>query len=141
MSKLSHDDKMGRSVLGLIAGDEVRHFNFYRDMALAGFREDPTTMMVAARRQVEAFAMPGTGIPGFTRHAVRVSRAGIYGMDQFINGVVAPVLVAWDIEHIEGLSKDGEIARTELFAFMDSVKERVVAQSAKSERQQGESPL
>ena len=36
-------------------------------------------MMIAVSKQVSTFAMPGTGIPSFTRHAVRIAKEGIYG--------------------------------------------------------------
>ena len=62
-AKLPKDDKIGRNVLALVAGDETKHYLFYRDLALAAFAIDPSTMMIAAAKQVSAFAMPGTGIP------------------------------------------------------------------------------
>ena len=33
--------------------------------------------MIAVSKQVSTFAMPGTGIPSFTRHAVRIAKEGI----------------------------------------------------------------
>jgi len=83
---------MGRNVLALIAGDETKHYLFYRDLALAGFAIDPSAMMIAAAKQASNFAMPGSGIPNFTRHAVRIAREGIYGLSQFLKDVLDPVL-------------------------------------------------
>ena len=124
-ARLPKDDKMGRLVLGTVAGDETKHFMFYRDLALAAFAIDPSAMMQAAARQVVAFAMPGTGIPGFTRHAVRIAREGIYGLGQFLSDVVEPVLTAWDVTHIPSLSLDADKARTEMMAFGDKIRENV----------------
>ncbi|NNN00935.1 MAG: acyl-ACP desaturase [Acidimicrobiaceae bacterium] len=117
-AKLPKDDKMGRNVLALIAGDETKHYLFYRDLAMAAFAIDPSTMMIAAAKQVRSFAMPGTGIPSFTRHAVRIAREGIYGLGQFLRDVLDPVLNLWDVDHLAGLSADAERARQELSDFI-----------------------
>ena len=109
---------MGRNVLALIAGDETKHYLFYRDLAMAAFAIDPSTMMIAAAKQVRGFAMPGTGIPSFTRHAVRIAREGIYGMGQFLRDVLDPVLGLWDVDHLAGLSAEAERARTDLADFV-----------------------
>ncbi|MGD0055178.1 MAG: acyl-ACP desaturase [Acidimicrobiales bacterium] len=109
-------DKMGRNVLALIAGDETKHYLFYRDLALAAFAIDPSAMMIAAARQASNFAMPGTGIPNFTRHAVRIAREGIYGLSQFLKDVLDPVLQLWDVDHLAGLSPEAERARIDLQA-------------------------
>jgi len=124
-AKLPKDDKMGRTVLATVAGDETKHFLFYRDLALAGFKVDPSLMMTAAARQLTKFAMPGTGIPQFTRHAVRIAREGIYGLREFLNDVVEPVTNTWDLEAIRGLSDDGERARDQIRAFINTVSDSV----------------
>jgi len=124
-ARLPKDDKMGRAVLATVAGDETKHYVFYRDLALAGFDVEPSMMMQATARQLSRFAMPGTGIPGFTRHAVRIAREGIYGLGQFLNDVVEPVTNAWDLEHIRGLNADGERAREQIYGMVESVKESV----------------
>jgi acyl-[acyl-carrier-protein] desaturase len=124
-ARLPKSDKMGRLVLGTVAGDETKHFVFYRDLALAAFAIDPSAMMVAAAQQVRAFAMPGTGIPGFTRHAVRIARENIYGLGQFLNDVLEPVLHVWDLGHIERLNAEAERAREDLMTFVSSIGETV----------------
>ena len=129
---LPKDDKIGRNLLALVAGDETKHYLFYRDLALAGFAIDPSTMMIAAAKQVSAFAMPGTGIPNFTRHAVRIAREGIYGLGQFLRDVLDPVLSLWDVDHLEGLSAEAEVARKDLAAFVEKMTANVerIAQRA-----------
>jgi acyl-[acyl-carrier-protein] desaturase len=124
-AKLPKDDKIGRNVLALVAGDETKHYLFYRDLALAAFAIDPSTMMIAAAKQVSAFAMPGTGIPSFTRHAVRIAREGIYGLGQFLKDVLDPVLGLWDVDHLAGLSAEAEKARTDLDAFVAKLSANV----------------
>jgi acyl-[acyl-carrier-protein] desaturase len=131
-AKLPKDDKIGRNVLALIAGDETKHYLFYRDLALAAFAVDPSTMMIAAAKQVSAFAMPGTGIPSFTRHAVRIAREGIYGLGQFLKDVLDPVLGLWDVDHLAGLSAEAEKARAELAAFVAKISENVERMAQKS---------
>jgi acyl-[acyl-carrier-protein] desaturase len=124
-AKLPKEDKQGRNVLALIAGDETKHYMFYRDLTKTAFDIDPSTMMEAVNRQVEHFAMPGLGIPNFTRHAVRIAREGIYGVQQFLKDVVEPVVELWDIEHVEGLNAEAEKARTALFEMMDKLRAAV----------------
>jgi acyl-[acyl-carrier-protein] desaturase len=121
-SHLPREDKMGRAVLANVAGDETKHYVFYRDLALAGFDVDPSMMMLAAARQLTKFAMPGTGIPGFTRHAVRIAREGIYGLGQFLHDVVEPVTAAWNLDAVKGLSDDGERARDQIRSTLDAAR-------------------
>ena len=129
---LPKDDKMGRNVLALVAGDETKHYLFYRDLALAGFAIDPSTMMIAAAKQVSAFAMPGVGIPSFTRHAVRIAREGIYGLGQFLRDVLTPVLGLWDVGHLSGLSSEAERARVDLQAAIAKLTESVERMAQKA---------
>jgi acyl-[acyl-carrier-protein] desaturase len=118
---LPKDDKMGRNVLALVAGDETKHYLFYRDLAMAAFAIDPSSMMIAAAKQVGTFAMPGTGIPSFTRHAVRIAREGIYGLGQFLRDVLEPVLTVWDVNHLANLSAEAERARVELAGVVEKI--------------------
>jgi acyl-[acyl-carrier-protein] desaturase len=124
-TKLPKDDKQGRNVLGLIAGDETKHYMFYRDLTLAAFAIDPSTMMAAVSQQATHFAMPGVGIPHFTRHAVRIAREGIYSLQSFLQDVLNPVLNLWDIDHMLNLSETGEKARDEIHRLVTSLTETV----------------
>ncbi len=124
-AKLPKDDKIGRNVLGLIAGDETKHYLFYRDLTMAAFAIDPSAMMIAVSKQVSTFAMPGTGIPSFTRHAVRIAKEGIYGLGQYLSDVLTPVLALWDVEHLKGLTKEAEVARLDLVAVKAKIADSV----------------
>ena len=128
---LPKSDKVGRNVLALVAGDETKHYLFYRDLALAGFAVDPSAMMIAAARQVSNFAMPGTGIPSFTRHAVRIAREGIYGLSQFLKDVLEPVLSLWDVDHLVDLTPDAERARGDLESVVAKLSATVEKMSEK----------
>ncbi len=124
-TKLPKEDVMGRRILGLIAGDETKHYMFYRDLAKAAFVIDPSAMMIAATKQAMSFAMPGTGIPGFTRHAVRIAREGIYGLSQFLGDVLEPVTAWWDLDHLAGLSAEAERARDEMAKLTATLHDQV----------------
>jgi len=124
-TKLPKEDVMGRRILGLIAGDETKHYMFYRDLAKAAFVIDPSAMMIAATKQAMSFSMPGTGIPGFTRHAVRIAREGIYGLSQFLGDVLEPVTTWWDLDHLAGLSAEAERARDEMAKLTATLHEQV----------------
>jgi acyl-[acyl-carrier-protein] desaturase len=129
---LPKEDKIGRNVLALVAGDETKHYLFYRDLALAAFAIDPSTMMIAVAKQVSSFAMPGTGIPSFTRHAVRIAKEGIYGLGQYLKDVLDPVLGLWDVNHLAGLSEEAERARLDLDAVVAKITETVERMSQKA---------
>ena len=117
-------DPAGYEVMMRVAADENLHQLFYRDLATAALELDPDGMMVAMERQVTSFSMPGTGIPGFVEHAKRIAGAGIYDLAVHHEQILVPVVMrVWDVEHIEGLSAEGEQAR-----------ERLLARMAKSER-------
>ncbi len=113
-ARLPKEDKVGRNVLALIAGDETKHHIFYRDLVTSALQIDPSTMVQAISRRVRDFNMPGVGIPNFVRHAVRIAREGIYGLPQFLNDVVKPALETWRIEELTALSDTAERAREEL---------------------------
>jgi len=117
-------DPAGYEVMMRVAGDENLHQLFYRDLAAAAIELAPDTMMGAIERQVAGFTMPGIGIPDFAEHAKRIAQAGIYDLAVHHEQILVPVVVrGWDIEHITGLSAEGEQAR-----------KRTMARLAKSER-------
>ena len=121
-AKLPKEDKQGRNVLALIAGDETKPYMFYRDLTKAAF-------------DLEHFAMPGVGIPNFTRHAVRIAKEGIYGVQQFLQDVVTPVLELWDVEHLEGLNAEAQKARVALFEMIEKLKAAIERTAQKAAAQ------
>ncbi len=117
-------DGAGYEVMMRVAGDENLHQLFYRDLAAAAIERDPDGMMGAIERQVAGFTMPGIGIPGFAEHAKRIAQAGIYDLAVHHEQILVPVVIrTWDVEHITGLTAEGEQAR-----------DRLMARMAKSER-------
>src|SRR5688572_4855094 len=53
------DDDAGRKVMARVAGDEMLHHVFYRDLTSALLELDPSTTVKAIDRNVREFAMPG----------------------------------------------------------------------------------
>ena len=105
-----------------IAADENLHYVFYRDVAAGAVELDPSAMVLAMRREVLGFQMPGTGIPGFRAKAVRIARAGIYDLRIHRDRVLIPVLMKhWRLAELTGLSDEAERARDEILIFLDGL--------------------
>jgi acyl-[acyl-carrier-protein] desaturase len=115
------DDPMAERLLARIAADENLHMIFYRNLMQAALELAPDQAMQAILDVVAGFKMPGSDIPGFQRKAVEMAVAGIYDLRSHRDEVVAPVLRFWKVDELEGLSAEGEQARTELANFMDGL--------------------
>ncbi len=116
------EDKRGYEVMARVAGDENLHHVFYRDVTSAYLELDPSTVVMAIERQVRNFAMPGTGIPGFTEHARAIASAGIYDLAIHHDHVLAPTVIGqWHLDSIEGLSGEAEQARERTISHMARV--------------------
>ena len=108
-------DPAGYEVMKRVGSDENLHQLFYRDLAAAAIEADPNTMMIAIEHQVRNFAMPGTGIPDFDRHAALIAKAGIYDLQIHHEQILAPVVIRqWDAPNIGGLSGEGAAAQERL---------------------------
>jgi len=119
-------DPRCESLLSRIAADENLHMIFYRNLMDAALQISPDQAMVAILDVVKNFEMPGTGIPGFQRKAVEMAVEGIYDLRQHKDEVLDPVLRFWKVFELEGLSAEGEAARTELAGFMDGLEKQAV---------------
>jgi acyl-[acyl-carrier-protein] desaturase len=119
-------DPMCERLLTRIAADENLHMIFYRNLLDAALQISPDQAMVAILNVVKNFQMPGTGIPGFQRKAVEMAVEGIYDLRQHRDEVLAPVLRFWKVFELEGLSDEGEAARTELAEFMDTLEKQAL---------------
>jgi acyl-[acyl-carrier-protein] desaturase len=108
-------------LLARIAADENLHMIFYRNLLNAALELDPNQTMRAITEVVKTFEMPGADIPGFQRKAVEMAIDGIYDLRQHRDDVVMPVLRFWKVFDREGLSDEGEQARTELSEFLDGL--------------------
>ncbi len=127
------EDRVGYDIMRQVAIDENHHFLFYRDIATAGFALDPSQMMQALERQLIGFAMPGTGIPGFSEHAKRIAGAGIYDLIAHYDKIIEPVVLReWQIDQLENLSGDAEASRQRVMSYVE--KSRRVADRMRSRR-------
>lgn len=131
--KLSADPGLER-LLTRVATDENLHMVLYRDLAQAALEVDPTAMLRAILHEVEGFAMPGLGIPGFTRRAAVVARAGIYDLRVHRDDVVAPLLRYWKVFELEGLPAEAEQVREELVVVLAELDRRVARLTSRRER-------
>jgi acyl-[acyl-carrier-protein] desaturase len=114
------EDPLAERICSRIATDENLHYVFYRDLAAAAFEIDPSGMMLALRRQVKDFAMPGAEMPGFRAKAKAMAVAGIYNFRIHHDQVLVPVLrTHWRITELTGLSDEAEAARDEIVAHME----------------------
>ena len=102
-----------------IAVDENLHYVFYRELAKAALEIDPSAMMLAIKRQVIGFAMPGIEIPEFRAKAVEIAKHGIYDLRIHHDQVVLPVLFKhWKIDELDGLSEEAKQARQDVLDFL-----------------------
>ena len=108
-------DEAGYEVMARIVGDENLHHLFYRDLCAAALELDPSGMVLAIADEVEHFAMPGTGIPDFDRHAKAIAKAGIYDLAVHHDQILQPVVVRhWKVGELTGLTPEAEAARDRL---------------------------
>lgn len=116
------DDPAGQEVMKRVAFDENFHFLFYRDLATAAFELDPSTMLCALETELVNFAMPGTGIPGFSAHARAISRAGIYDFRVHYEQILVPVVLRhWAVGQRTGLTPEAARAQEAIIAHVDKV--------------------
>jgi acyl-[acyl-carrier-protein] desaturase len=114
------EDQRGYDVLARVAADENLHFLFYRDLTSAAIELDPSSMVLAMAAQLPRFQMPGTGIPGFSRHARAIAAAGIYDLGILLEQVFLPVVVGhWRLKSLEGLSPAAEQGRDAIVRHLD----------------------
>jgi acyl-[acyl-carrier-protein] desaturase len=120
------NDPMCENLLTRIAADENLHMIFYRNLMDGALQISPDQAMIAILDVVKNFQMPGANLPGFQRKAVEMAVEGIYDLRIHKDEVVAPVLRFWKVAELEGLSPEGEAARTELFEFMDALEKQAL---------------
>ena len=114
-------DKAGAQVMARVAGDETLHHAFYRDLTTAALAFDPSGTVCAVERQVRDFAMPGTGIIDFDRHAAAIASVGIYDFGSHHDHVLLPTLEHWQLEALEGLNPEAEEARRRTIKYVERV--------------------
>jgi acyl-[acyl-carrier protein] desaturase len=115
-------DPVAEKLMARIAVDENLHYVFYRDIASAALEIDASAMVLAIKRQVLGFAMPGLELPGFREKAIRIASAGIYDLRIHHDQVLTPVLwKKWKLAELSGLSDEAERARDEITGFLGKI--------------------
>jgi acyl-[acyl-carrier-protein] desaturase len=130
------EDPIAEKLLARVAMDENLHMIFYRNLVQAALEIAPDQTVKAIAEEVASFQMPGSIIPGFTRKAVAIAKAGIYDLRIHHDDVVMPLLRQWKVFELEGLGPEGEKARQELadsLAALDATAARFVEQRAAAE--------
>ncbi|MEU1840666.1 acyl-ACP desaturase [Micromonospora chersina] len=115
-------DPTCEALLARVAADENLHMVFYRNLLGAAFELAPSQAMRAVADVLADFQMPGVGIDGFARKSVAIALAGIYDLRQHRDEVVVPVLRQWNLFEATGLDADGEAARDEIAAHLDTLE-------------------
>ncbi|MGV9762461.1 acyl-ACP desaturase [Micromonospora tulbaghiae] len=115
-------DPTCEALLARVAADENLHMVFYRNLLGAAFELAPSQAMRAVADVLAEFQMPGVGIDGFARKSVAIALAGIYDLRQHRDEVVMPVLRQWNLFDVTGLNADGETAREQIAAHLDTLE-------------------
>ncbi len=119
-------------ILSAVAGDEARHFVFYRDVFGELLDLDINRALAALLKVAPALTMPGTRIPGFDAMARVVARAGIYGPRDY-RRIVKQLLEHWRIGERTGLSGEGARAQDKLMALPARLQRLIERQTERVE--------
>jgi acyl-[acyl-carrier-protein] desaturase len=115
-------DPVAEKLTARIATDENLHYVFYRNVAKGALEIDPSAMVMAIKRQVLGFSMPGLELPGFREKAITIASAGIYDLRIHRDQVLLPVLMKhWGLTELQGLNEEAEQARDEILAFLEQL--------------------
>ncbi|WP_180686028.1 acyl-ACP desaturase [Streptomyces gossypiisoli] len=114
-------DPVCERLLARVAMDENLHMVFYRNVLAAALEIAPDDTMRAITNVVSSFAMPGAGIPGFTRAAARMAVGDIYNIRIHHDEVLQPVLRHLDALHRSGLGAEGRRVQDELGRHLEAV--------------------
>jgi acyl-[acyl-carrier-protein] desaturase len=98
------------NILYRVAGDEARHFGFYRRVFAELLDRDPSRAMVSASRIMPAIEMPGSSMPNFGLFSDVVRRAGVYGPREYLK-IVEEQIEFWRIAARTGLDAAGREAQ------------------------------
>ena len=124
-------EPMGQKVLAHLAGDESRHYQFYRAVFAAILAKDPNRALVSLLKVALGFAMPGHAIGGFDDMSEVVRRAGIFCARQY-QEIVEELLEFWQIGALTGLSSVGREAQDKLMKVPARLARVADFQDAKS---------
>jgi acyl-[acyl-carrier protein] desaturase len=118
------EDPIAEKLLARIAMDENLHMIFYRNLVRAALEIAPSQTLRAITDEVTSFVMPGSVVPGFARKAVQIAQAGIYDLRIHHDDVIMPLVRHWGIFETQGLDAEGEQARQDLAAALETLNAR-----------------
>lgn len=119
---LISEDPIAERLLSRVAVDENLHYVFYRDVGTGAIERFPSEMVLAIRRQVFAFAMPGLELHSMLERAMRIATAGIYDLRIHHDQVLVPVLLKhWQLTRLTGLTDEAERARDEVVSHLEKL--------------------
>ena len=98
-----------QKVLAHLAGDESRHYQFYRGSFAELLKLDPNRALVSLLKVTLGFAMPGHNIAGFSEMSEVLERSGIFGTRQYLK-IVEELWEYWNLADMKGLNHEGEKA-------------------------------
>ncbi|GJQ61567.1 MAG: acyl-ACP desaturase [Melioribacteraceae bacterium] len=110
---IGDDEPMIKNILGNIAKDEAKHFNFYRRVFKSVLEIDPNNALQSALAIMPAIDMPGISMPNFRDMADVIRRAGIYGPWDY-KKIVEEAIAHWEIETLTGLNEMGRAAQEKI---------------------------
>lgn len=110
---IGDEEPLIKGILGSIAADEAKHFNFYRNVFKSILDIDPNRALESALTIMPAIDMPGISMPNFREMADVIRREGIYGPRDY-KKIVEEAIDFWKIELIEGLNEAGRKAQEKI---------------------------
>jgi acyl-[acyl-carrier-protein] desaturase len=117
-------DPVAEKLLARIAMDENLHMVFYRNLVQAALEIAPGPTLRAIADEVAGFEMPGAVVPGFARKAVQIAQAGVYDLRIHHDDVIMPLVRHWRVFDTGGLDAEGEQARQDLAATLETLDAR-----------------
>jgi acyl-[acyl-carrier-protein] desaturase len=100
-------------VLAHLAGDESRHYLFYRAVFNELLTQDCDRALVSLSKVMPALAMPGHTMPAYEQMSDVVRRADIYGPRHYQH-IVEELLAFWQIGERQPQTADGREAQDKL---------------------------
>lgn len=116
----AEDPALARA-LRRIAQDEALHYAFYRDVVKAHLDADPDYVEMLAEVLIR-FQMPGYVIPGFEERSVLLATSGVFGPEQFYEGVVASLWAYWQVDALAPCSDAARRGLRRLHAYRAALR-------------------
>lgn len=110
---IGDDEPLIKGILGSIAADEAKHFNFYRNVFKEILELDPNRALESALTIMPAIDMPGISMPNFREMADVIRREEIYGPRDY-KKIVEEAIDYWKIELLDGLNEAGRKAQEKI---------------------------